>query len=208
MKTKRHNGFVAGGAILMLLIVIAIGIMIYYMDIMWMGGDGQMFRNQQVQDENQPWKNESLIKGPNQSITMVPKNSNTPIISSSLVLSGPVSMKDQERGKINFTINPDGIIRGNWQCRYSYTHAAYEITADFTGNTDPTQNASGDASKMLLVAKGTFTQKTTNLDSGEITQSKGTVYVNGWLSHDFKLSGTLSTTTDKKWHADYEFLAD
>jgi hypothetical protein len=203
MTRRKQDGYI----LIMLLVVIAIGLTIYYMDIMWMSTDGRMLRNPQPQDQNQPWDKEALIRGPNQPAAPIPEDSNKPRITNTLNLAGPVEMKKELRGNVNLTITPEGSISGSWQCSYSYTHAAYEITAEFGGNTDAFHNASGDLSKLLLVAKGHFTQKATNLDSGEVTESEGLVYLNGWLNRDFTASGTLSTTTDKKWHADYIFSA-
>ncbi|MDO8301699.1 MAG: hypothetical protein Q7T18_00505, partial [Sedimentisphaerales bacterium] len=201
----------------MLLVVIAIGMMIYYADMMWMGGggDGRMIKKQEAK---QPWENESLIKDPNRvarpvgAVREPPSrvavaNSTKPVISKPLALKGEVASKDTQRGQVVFTIQPNGTLSGDWQCQYSYTHSAYVITATFKGNTDVTQNAPDDTSKLYLIARGDFLQKATNLESGEITETKGTVYFSGWLGSDLAASGTLSITTDKKWHADYNWQA-
>jgi hypothetical protein len=200
MENKKQKGSV----LIMLLVVIAIGMMIYYLDISWMGGgDSRMIKKEEAKP---PWENEALIKDPNHPARPTKKpaaNSTKPIITKPLELKGAVAAKDATRGQVVFTIQPDGTLSGNWQCQYSYTHAAYTITATFKGNTDTTQNATDDSSKLFLVAKGDFVQKETNLESGEITETKGTVYFNGWLGDDLAASGTLSITTNKKWHADY-----
>ena len=193
---------------IMLLVVIAIGMMIYYADMMWIGG-GQTVKQEKPQD--QPWANESLIKDPNHPASAAKKpvvNSTKPIIAKPLALKGAVASKDAQRGQVVFAIQPDGTLSGSWQCQYSYTHAAYVITATFKGNTDVMQNAPDDASKLYLVAKGDFTQKETNLESCEITETKGIAYFNGWLGSNLTASGTLSITTNKKWHADYTWTAN
>jgi hypothetical protein len=205
MTGKRHTGYI----LIMLLIVIVIGLLIYYMDIMWIGGDTRLIRKAPP-DQNQPWKYENLIRGPNQPVKSVTKSasaSSKPVINKPLELKGEVATKNAKRGQITFTIQPDGTIDGNWQCQYSYTHAAYVISAVFKGNTDVTQTFSGDPSKLFLIAMGDFDQKATNLESGAETQTKGTVYFRGWLNSDFTASGTISITTDKKWHADYNWRA-
>jgi hypothetical protein len=66
---------------------------------------------------------------------------------------------------------------------------------------------SDDTSKLYLIAKGDFVQNETNLESGEITETKGTAYFSGWLGTNLAASGTLSITTNKKWHADYLWTA-
>ena len=203
MANKNRNGYV----LIMLLVVIAIGLMIYYADMMWMGG-GQSVKPEKPED--QPWAKENLIRDSNHPAKAAKKtaaDSTKPVISKPLALKGEVASKDAKRGQVVFTIQPDGTLSGNWQCQYSYTHAAYVITATFKGNTDATQNLSDDASKLYLVARGDFDQKETNLESGEITQTKGTVYFSGWLGSDLAASGTLSITTNKKWHADYTWTA-
>jgi hypothetical protein len=204
LRHKRHNGYI----LVLLLVVIAIGLMIYYMDIMWMGGDGQMIKRRPP-DQNLPWKYENLIRNPNQPhIASKPiANSTKPAITRPLELEGEVQTNGQQRGQVSFAIEPDGTISGKWDCRYSYTHASYVITAEFNGNTDTAQNAPDDFSKLFLIAKGDYLQKATNLESGEVTETKGTVYVSGWLGVDFSASGKLSITTDKKWHADYNWTA-
>jgi hypothetical protein len=204
MANKNKNGYV----LIMLLVVIAIGMMIYYADMMWIGG-GQTVK--QEKPEEQPWKDESLINDPNHPARAAKKpavNSTKPIISTPLALKGAVASKDADRGQVVFIIQPNGTIDGNWQCQYSYTHSAYEIAAMFKGNTDTTQNAPDDVSKLYLVAKGEFVQKATNLDSGEVTETTGTAYFSGWLGSNLTASGTLSITTNKKWHADYTWTAN
>jgi hypothetical protein len=203
MANKNKNGYV----MIMLLVVIAIGMMIYYADMMWIGG-GQTVK--QEKPEEQPWANEAIIKDPNHPVKATKKpaaNSTKPIITKPLALKGAVASKESQRGQVVFTIQSDGTITGDWQCQYSYTHAAYVITATFAGNTDTTQTAPDDTSKLYLVAKGDFVQKETNLESGEITETKGTVYFNGWLGSNLTASGTISITTNKKWHADYTWTA-
>jgi hypothetical protein len=194
-----------GSALLMLLVVIAIGLIIYYVDISWMGGGNRMIPKQE-KPEDQPWAKENLIRDANHPAKATKKpaaNSTKPVITKPLELKGVVAAKDAQRGHVVFTIQPDGTISGTWQCQYSYTHAAYVIAATFAGNTDTTQNAPDDASKLYLIAKGDFVQKETNLESGEITETKGTAYVSGWLGTNLAAAGTLSITTNKKWHADY-----
>jgi hypothetical protein len=205
MVKGKPNGYV----MIMLLVVIAIGLIIYYVDIVGITGGNRMVQKQE-KPEDQPWANESLIKDPNHPVKLPKKpaeNSTKPIITRPLELKGAVASKDAKRGQVVFAIQPNGTISGDWQCRYSYTNAAYEITATFAGNTDATQNAPDDASKLYLIAKGDFVQKETNLESGEITETKGTVYFSGWLGTDMAASGTLSITTNKKWHADYNWAA-
>ena len=194
---------------IMLLVVIAIGLIIYYVDIIGITGGNRMIQKQE-RPEDQPWANEALIKDPNHPVRAAKKSatdSTKPIIAKPLALKGAVASKDAQRGQVVFTIGTDGTIGGNWHCQYSYTHSDYEITATFKGNTDTTQNTPDDASKLYLVAKGDFLQKATNLESGEITETKGTAYFSGWLGSRCAASGTLSITTDKKWHADYNWAA-
>jgi hypothetical protein len=206
MVNKKHTGSV----LLMLLVVIAIGLMIYYMDIMAISGGGRMIQKQE-KPEDQPWAKENLIKDDNQPAK--PKKaaaavkSEKPAITKTLALAGEVVTKDAKRGQVTFTIQPDGTIEGSWQCQYSYKHAAYMIKASFKGNTDTTQNAPDDPSKLYLIAKGDYLQKATNLESGEVTETKGNLYFSGWLEHNLTASGKLSITTDKRWHIDYEWKA-
>jgi hypothetical protein len=58
-----------------------------------------------------------------------------------------------------------------------------------------------------MIARGSYEQKTTNLESGEVTETKGIIYFSGWLSTDMSATGTISMTTDKKWHVDYNWSA-
>lgn len=194
---------------IMLLVVIAIGLIIYYVDIVGITGGNRMIQKQE-KPEDQPWAKENLIRDANHPAKTAKKpaaNTTKPVITKPLALKGEAALKDTQRGQIVFTIQPDGTLSGNWQCRYSYTHAAYVITATFTGNTDTTQNLSDDPSKLYLIAKGDFVQNETNLESGEITETKGTAYFSGWLGTNLAASGTLSITTNKKWHADYLWTA-
>jgi hypothetical protein len=201
---KKH-----GSVLIMLLVVIAIGLILYYVDIVGITGGNRMIQKQE-KPEDQPWAKEALIKDPNHPAKAAKKpaaNPAKPVISKTLALKGEVTTKGTQRGQVIFTIQPDGTLSGSWECQYSYTHAAYVIMATFRGNTDTTQDAPDDASKLCLVAKGDFTQKETNLDSGEIAETKGTAYLGGWLGSDMTASGVISITTNKKWHADYTWIA-
>jgi hypothetical protein len=194
----------------MLLVVIVIGLLIYYIDIM--GITGGRIGPKPEKPEDQPWAKENLLRDsdsnkPAASPAKTPQASTKPVIGKPLMLTGEVASKDANRGQVSFTIQPDGTIAGNWQCQYSYTHAAYVITAAFKGNTDATQNDPADSSRLFLIAKGDYLQKATNLDSGEITETKGTLYISGWLTKDLAASGKLSLTDDKRWHVDYTWTA-
>lgn len=204
MANKKHNGYV----IIMLLVVIAIGLLIYFMDIMAISGGDKLLKTEKP--EKKVWDNEALIKDQNHPIR-APKpaaNSPKPVISKPLALKADVTSAGAKRGQIVFTIQPDSTLAGEWQCQYSYPHAAYVMTASFKGNTDIKQTFPGNPAKLYFIASGEYSQKATNLENGEITDDKGTVYVEGWLNTDFSASGKLSITTNKRWHADYTWQTE
>lgn len=212
-----------GGYVLIaLLVVIAIGLMIYYADIGMLGGGGPRASKDREKPEDKPWAKEDRIKNSDQQPLASSTKESKPFIKkaakakelskikiqTAYTLSGPVlSDKQEKRGTIQISIDPNGNFTGTWNCAYSYTHASYKVKADFKGNSDPEQKSDENWSKLYIVSRGNYTQLSTNLDSGNQSQSKGIVYVNGWINEDKTASGKLSITNDKNWHVDYQWQA-
>ncbi|OHB56180.1 MAG: hypothetical protein A2Y07_00985 [Planctomycetes bacterium GWF2_50_10] len=204
MKNNR-SGFVA---ILGLLIVVAIGFIIYYLQFASLGGPGPRSHEK---PEDQPWARESSLKDPNAKATLTtaaPKS--TVKITQPLTVQALVSSSADPRGTLTLHFDPNGFLTGTWTCKYSYTHAAYNITASVTGNTDPTALANTpdgkpDRSKLVFIARGTYDQHVTNLESGEKILNKGTLYINGLLDSSHSATGKVSLTGSKNWHVDYTF---
>ena len=206
METRRR-GY---AAILMMLIVVAIGFVIYYLQFSALGGLGP--KGYREKPEDQPWAHESSLKDPNNPGRRLSKK---PVVSSvkitePLTIDALVTSSGADRGPVTFTFQKNGDLKGTWKCQYSYTHASYLIEATFTGNTDPTVVDTGadgqpGTTRLYFFARGTYTQQETNLDSALKTTAKGTVYVNGYLTADKKTTGKISLTSNKNSHVDYIF---
>jgi hypothetical protein len=198
-------------AILMMLIVVAIGFVIYYLQFAALGGSGP--KGYREKPEDQPWAHESSLKDTNSPKAKKPSKKTVVSevkIANSVTIDAPVTSSGADRGRISITIQKNGDLKGSWKCLYSYTHASYQIESSFAGNTDPTvldttPNGKPDTSKLYFIARGTYTQQETNLDSAQRTTTKGIVYVNGYLDADKNASGKISLTINKNSHVDYIF---
>jgi hypothetical protein len=96
----------------MLLVVIAIGFMIYFIDIMAISGNSMMPKAERP--EEQPWQHEDLIRDPNQP-TKINKSkaaASKPVISKFEELNCLVTAENSDRGRIAITIEPDGTLAG------------------------------------------------------------------------------------------------
>jgi hypothetical protein len=201
-----------GYVLIMLLVVIAIGLMIYYADMGIFNTGGVHVKNYEPA-QDQPWYNDPNHKRPD-AVSVAPKKGQkiVPFVIREAAMEGPVVLEKSPRGTISLKLELDGTFTGTWKCSYSYTHAAYTIDANVVGRTDRSHtytDAKGnlDTSKVFIYGTGDYTQIATNLDSGERSMSKGTAYVNADIDKDFTATGKISIGNGRNWHSDYPFTA-
>ncbi len=193
-------------AILALLVVAAIGMIIYLMSFSAIFPDaGKLPGN--LREQQKPWQLEHLLVGPNKVITMPRKPK--PIIDKPIKLSCPVMREDKNRGTANIRIDLLGETHGDWSCEYQTDKEKHKISASFNGNIDVKKtyviNQDEDKSKLFLIAKGGYAHDTINLQTNEKTTEKGVIYLLGWLNPDYSAFGTLTVTTDRSWSAVYQW---
>jgi hypothetical protein len=115
-----------------------------------------------------------------------------------------VTEDSDERGGISITIQPDGILEGNWTADYEMAspRSHHMVSARFKGNTDPGKvciDPNGSAEpKLFLIGRGNFFEVDTDYNSSVVKRVGGEIYVVGWLEPDMKMSGRIHITEDKR----------
>ncbi len=191
----------AGYAMLLgLLIVVVIGILIYYKTMfgpVYQIGDGES-------DINPPWRQwhkmqVRLRKGPIGQPTR-----EQPQLSKPLEVQAKPVQDGEDRGEIKVIILPDGTVQGGWRGEFPVNKDVdfQVISCQFKGSIDPKQvysNERGeDPSKLFFIAKGHFAILEFNNDSGRVRNLMGDAYARGWLAVDNAVSGEIIITSDER----------
>ena len=128
-----------------------------------------------------------------------------PKITEILLFKADAKQQRDDRGQISLTIAPDGTAAGYWAGEYDTgsPHVNYVVVnANFKGNTDPSKVYSDqegqDRSKLYFITKGKYLILETNFESGQVRNVAGYIYVTGWLSYDYSITGKITITPDKK----------
>lgn len=155
-----------------------------------------------------PWVEEDRLVGSTQFVQLPapPK----PTLDKERKISAPVFRGGDERGRIEMVIRTDGTLAGTWNCEYTQNSVLRKMDAAFKGNIDISktfQNSDGEnPSYLYLYTKGDYSENATDQKTQQWSSSEGgLVYVTGWLRPDGSAQGTLTITTDKKWHAEYQW---
>ena len=191
-------------ALLMLLIVVAIGMLIYYFALSPV--DRKTAREQKKSPDEYPWVEEWRIKDrKGGDAAEQPTSEDQPKIREILEYSVNVQEQRNDRGLVNLTILPDGRVEGGWVAEYDTLSPRMNYTvvkAGFKGNTDPSKiysDADGeDKSKLFFITKGNFLILETNFDNGIVRNVIGNIYVTGWINPDYSITGKITITSDKK----------
>jgi hypothetical protein len=191
-------------ALLMLLIVVVIGMLIYYFALSPV--DRKTAREQKKSPDEYPWVEEWRIKDRKVGdAAEQPISEEQPKITEILEYSVNVQEKRNDRGLVSFTILPDGTVEGVWAAEYDTLSPRMNYTvvkAGFKGNTDPSKiysDADGeDKSKLFFITKGNFLILETNFDNGKVKNVIGNIYVTGWINPDYSVTGKITITSDKK----------
>jgi len=198
-----------GAVLLMLLVVVAIGMVIYFLDMRAIFGPAMDGRSSAP--ASRPWLEEDLIKGPDEAIKMpkAPK----PQMTEARQITGAVSRDGDARGTMKLNLAEDGRLRGTWGCAYRHGDEAYSYESSFAGNIDAkkvfvSDEGEKDKSLLYLIAKGKYTQRLTNTNTNRTTTEEGILYVTGWLRPDFSARGLITITTDNKWSVTYDWTTN
>jgi hypothetical protein len=200
----KRNGY---AAILGLLIVIAIGMLIYFLDMKAMFGPARQYIDRPTKPEDHPWQMNDLLVPENQ-IIPVPKKGQ-PELLEPIILTASVHRNNAPRGSIIITFGKDCRVNAEWSAQYESDKKMYSIQAHIKGNVVPSKvysdtNENEDKTRLFFIAKGPYTQITRTADNLSQTE-EGIAYILGWLRPDNTADGTITITTDQTWSALYPF---
>ena len=201
--SQRLNHLASGGyAILGLLIVIALGMLIYYFAI-WRIESAALKKQEQSPDDY-PWVEDWRIRD---SAGPAPRGQVSTSAQADIVetvqLTGAVTQDGRQRGRLELLLYPDGIVEGSWTGEYNTETAAncQVMMGDVAGNTDPTkvyQDERGeDASQLFIITSGRFLILQDDKKTNRTQKLIGHIYITGWVARDFWAFGTLHLTSDK-----------
>jgi hypothetical protein len=190
---------------LCLLIVLAIGMMIYFLDMKAIFRPGLQHHSSKPEDH--PWQIENLLLPENQTVP-VPKKGQ-PQLPEPADLTAAVYRNNAPRGTVNITFGKDYRVIAEWSTQYEYDKKKYQLQTQMKGNIVPSKvysdaNKNEDKTRLFFIAKGPYTQTTQWADAAPQTE-QGTAYITGWLSPNNTLNGAVTITTDQTWSAVYDF---
>lgn len=200
----KKNGY---AAMLGLLIVLVIGMMIYFLDMKAIFGPGRQYNRNSNRPEDRPWQMEDLLV-PEDQIVSVPRKGQ-PELLETLNLAASVQRNRAPRGSVNIAFGKDCRMVANWSTQYEYDKKTYQLQTQMKGNAVASRvycdaNKNEDKTRLFFIGKGPYTQTTQFADAPPRTE-QGTAYITGWLSPDNSLQGAITITTDQTWSAVYDF---
>jgi len=201
---RKKNGY---AAMLGLLIVIAIAMLIYFLEAKAIFGPGRKYANRPVKPEDHPWQMEDLLV-PEDQIVPVPKKGQ-PELLEPVILTASVQRNKAPRGSVKITFGKDCRVNAVWFTQYEYEKKICSLQAQMKGNVVPSKvysdaNGQEDKTRLFFIAKGPYSQITQTADNLSQTE-EGTAYIIGWLRPDNTADGTITITTDQSWSALYPF---
>jgi len=197
-----------GFALLVLLIAVAIGMLIYYIDL------SALFEEQPKRDtsgDTLPWRQQQLLVGRGELIEL--PSQQQPSIEQPLRFNVHAESDGQSRGSVEFTIYADGTVAGNWNGTYYDAERANVdiMRGGFMGNIVPDMRegsgAQADGSELYFIAKGKFLVAKSNFDSGQLRHQSGDIYLTGWLAPDYSAHGKLTLTADRRSYEQFTWRA-
>jgi len=196
----------AGFAILMLLVVVAILMILYFIDFSAVFRiDRQLIKSSALQ--NKPWLEEDRIL-PVDALADLPKPPK-PQLDEPVEIRAAVTRNAEQRGELKLEFTTKGVVTGSWQYKYSHENQDYAFEANIAGNIDVsktfTKKKQADKSLLYFITKGQYSQITYNRKTGRAKTEEGLAYVTGWLWPDYTAKGLITITTDKTWAADYNW---
>ncbi|MBA7625937.1 hypothetical protein ES703_33371 [subsurface metagenome] len=197
-RLQRNRG---GYALLLgLLIVVVIGMVIYYMRMhgpVYHIGEGES-------DINPPWRQWHKMQVRLRKEPLGRPTAEQPQLSKPLEVQAKPVQDGKDRGEIKVVILLDGTVQGSWRgeffinkdvdfqvmnCRFEGSIDAKQLYSDEEGE---------DPSMLFFIAKGHFVILETNNDNGRVRNLMGDVYVRGWLGVDNAVSGEIIITSDER----------
>jgi hypothetical protein len=194
-------------ALLGILIVLVIGIMIYFLDMKAIFGPGRHYNQNSNRPEDRPWLMEDLL-APKDQLIPVPRKGQ-PELLEPLNLTAPVQRNQAPRGSVSIAFGKDCRVVADWVSTYEYDKKTFQLQAQMKGNIVPSRiyrdaDKNEDKTRLFFIGKGPYTQTTQWADAPTRTE-QGTAYITGWLSPDHTVQGAVTITTDQAWSAVYDF---
>lgn len=202
-KHKKEAGF---AAILGLLIVVAIGLLIYFADIKAIFGTSASLIGKKTPADD-AWTLESLIQ-PEDAPAIRPLPGQYPL-EKPLSAAVSVSRAGQDKGTLKMRFTPDGKVAADWNAQIDQKGQTMQYQSRLAGNIAPDYAGSQgaqieDKTQLFFIASGRYRQITQ--PAGQPKKEEfGTAYLLGTLSADGHIQGTLTITTDRTWSAVFEY---
>jgi len=122
------------------------------------------------------------------------------------LLKYDTNLSDKEssepRGEMLLFVGPEGSVRGGWHGLYWKTRTVnfQLIRGGFNGKVYPAkiyrnENGEEDPSMLYMMAKGNFSALKTDTKNGRVSHFGGDIYVRGWLSPEYVLTGEVTVTS-------------
>lgn len=200
---KKECGF---AAILGVLIVVAIGLLIYFADIKAIFGTaGGLSAKKTPADA--AWTLESLII-PEDGTVGHPLAGQYQIEKPLAVAVSVIRGKD-DKGTLKMRFTPDGRVAADWNAQIDQKGQTMQYQSRLAGNIVPDYAGSEgsqieDKTQLFFIASGRYRQITQ--PAGQPKKEEfGTAYLLGTLGADGHIQGTLTITTDRSWSAVFEY---
>jgi len=203
---RQQKNFRGGFALLLLLIVIAIGIIVFYVN-------PSELLSQLKSDsgkELMPWKEWKILQSQKEQL---PVSDEQPNITEILRYNVNANYQGAYRGEILLEIFPDGRIKGDWGGDYyNEQNVNFDIMdGGFEGKIWPSkiyEDANGqDVSKLYFITKGRFLIAESNFEKNTLYHRGGEIYVTGWIDVDCSIKGKITITSDKRYFEVFDFRA-
>ena len=191
----------SGYALLLgLVIVVAIGMLIYYMN---MYGPVREIGKGESNIEP-PWRQWHKMQVRLHRWAVGEHRAEQPQLSEPLEVEAECLQDGENRGQIGMVILADGTVEGGWGGEFFINRdVEFQVmSCEFEGSIDPEHVYSDengeDLSRLFFIAKGHFVILESNNDTGRTRSLTGDAYVRGWLDVDNWVEGEIILTSDKR----------
>ena len=200
----------SGSAILLILVVVAIGVILYFIDLSAIFSTLPTSENPASSHEVLPWEHKEKLLMPGQEPD-IGLSQDQPSIDNGIDIVATVEQSNTARDFI-VNIAPDGTVQGGWYADYNKgkkPRMNYVMSAGFKGNIDPTviffDENGEDPTKLFLVAKGEISILASNLDGGAVHNSIQDIWVSGWVDKEQEAKGEMLLITGKKTYQTFNW---
>jgi len=183
-----------------LLIVVAIGMYIYYLNMhgpVLEIGEGKS-------DIYPPWRQWHKMQVRLHREALGKPGAEQPQLAKPLEIEAEPMQDGENRGEIGMIIFADGTVQGGWSGEFRVNRdVEFQVmSCEFEGSIDPEQVYSDedgqDPSRLFFITKGHFMILESNNDTGRVRSLTGEAYVRGWLDLENWASGEIIITSDKR----------